>query len=72
MAKFFWTKASGLNADIDRHRKQEAELAARIADLETQDQSDPMVEAALRTLRHFMCQLQQSKADVVDKIGRAK
>jgi hypothetical protein len=72
MAKFFWDKAPGLNADIDRHRSKEKELADRISDLETQDQSDPMVTVVLRTLRHIMCQLQQSKADVVNKIGRGK
>ncbi len=70
MAKFFWDKAAGLNADIDRHRLKEKELADRIAELEKLDQSDPMVEVVLRTFRHIMNQLQQSKADVVTKIGR--
>jgi hypothetical protein len=68
--KFFWTKAKGLNADIERHREKEKEkeLEARIAELE--DKEDPMSIASLRVYRNFLCQLQQSKADVVTKIGK--
>ena len=66
--KFFWDKAKGLKADVDRHRVKEAELDARIAELEGKD--DPMSVAALRVYRRFRAQLLQSKADVVTKIGR--
>ena len=66
--KYFWNKAKGLNADIERHRAKEQELEARIAELEGKE--DPMSIAALRTYRRFLYQLQVSKANVVSKIGR--
>ena len=67
--KFFWSKAKGLKADVDRHRSKEAELDARIAELEARPE-DPMAVAALRTYRRFRAQLLQSKAEVVTKIGK--
>lgn len=69
--KFFWNKANGVNADVERHRAKEAELDARIAELEARPE-DPMAVAALRTYRRFRAQLLQSKAEVVTKIGKKK
>jgi len=66
--KFFWNKAKGLNADVERQRAKKQELEAKIAELE--GKQDPMSIAALRTYRRFLYQLQSSKADVVSKIGR--
>lgn len=66
--KFFWSKAKGLNADIERHRAEEQRLESKIAELEGKE--DPMSIAALRTYRRFLYQLQVSKANVVTKIGR--
>jgi hypothetical protein len=68
--KFFWNKAKGLNADIERHRAKEQELEAKIAELEGKE--DPMSIAALRTYRRFLYQLQVSKANVVSMIGKQK
>jgi phytoene/squalene synthetase len=68
--KFFWGEAKGLKADVNRHREHEAKLDARIAELEGKD--DPMSIAALRVYRRFRAQLLQSKADVVNKIGKRK
>ena len=68
--KFFWNKASGVNADIERHRAKEKELEAKIAELEGKD--DPMSIASLRTYRRFLAQLQYSKMEVVTKIGKKK
>ena len=68
--KWFWHDAKGLKADVNRHRAKEAELDARIAELEGKD--DPMSIAALRTYRRFRAQLLQSKAEVVSKIGKRK
>jgi hypothetical protein len=68
--KYFWNKAKGLNADIERHRAKEQELEAKIAELEGKE--DPMSIAALRTYRRFLYQLQVSKANVVSKIGKQK
>ena len=67
---FFWTRTRGLDADVERHRAKEAELDAKIAELEGKD--DPMSIAALRVYRRFRAQLLQSKAEVVDKIGKKK
>ena len=69
--KWFWQDAKGLKADVDRHRAKEAELDARIAELEARP-DDPMAVAALRVYRRFRAQLLQSKAEVVDKIGKRK
>lgn len=66
--KFFWKPATGLNADIERHRAQEQELLKKIAELELKD--DPMSKRSLAAYRKFLYQLQTSKADVVSKIGK--
>ena len=66
--KYFWNKAKGLNADVERHRAKQQELEAKIAELEGLE--DPMSIAALRTYRRFLYQLQVSKATIVSKIGR--
>ena len=66
--KYFWGDTKGLKADVERHRIHEAELDAKIADLEGKD--DPMSIASLRVYCRFRAQLLQSKADVVTKIGK--
>ena len=66
--KYFWNKAKGLKADVERHRTKEQELEAMIAELE--GETDPMSIAALRTYRRFLYQLHLSKAEVVTKIGK--
>jgi phytoene/squalene synthetase len=66
--KFFWQDANGVKADVERHRAHEAELDAKIAELEGKE--DPMSIASLRVYRRFRAQLLQSKADVVNKIGK--
>jgi hypothetical protein len=71
MTRFFWQDAKGLKADVERHRAKEAELDARIAELEARP-DDPIAIAALRVYRRFRAQLLQSKADVVYKIGKRK
>ena len=66
--KYFWNKATGLNADIERHRAKEQELETKIAELE--GETDEMSIAALRTYRHLLHQLHLSKVEVVTKIGK--
>jgi hypothetical protein len=66
--KYFWDKAKGLNADIERHRAKEKELESKIAELEGKE--DSMSIAALRVYRRFLYQLQVSKVEVVSKIGK--
>lgn len=71
MTKYFWDppgKELGLNADIQRHREMEAEFDEKILELESK--SDERSIAALRTYRHFRCQLLASKAELVSKLGR--
>ena len=68
--KFFWGDTKGLKADVNRHREHEAKLDARIAELEGKAEAGPMDIAALRVYRRFRAQLLQSKADVVNKIGK--
>lgn len=70
--KFFWKDATGLKADIERHRAQESEIRAKIEDLEKQDQSDAMVASCLLTYRNFLYHLELSKAEVTNKIGKKK
>ena len=70
--KWFWQDAKGLKADVNRHRAKEAELDARIAEMEARGPDDAMAVAALRVYRRFRAQLLQSKAEVVSKIGKRK
>ena len=70
MTRFFWQEAKGLKADVERHRAKEKEIQDRINELEGKE--DPMSIASLRVHRRFLAQLQQSKADVVSKIGKRK
>ena len=68
--KFFFGNASGLNADIERHRAKERDLQEKIAELEGLD--DEFSQAALRTYRSSLQHLQDSKASVLEKLGRKK
>jgi len=71
MMSYFWQKTKGLKADIERHRAKEQELLTKIDELEKPEhQGDPMSIAAIRTYRRFLYMLQQSKADVVSKLGK--
>lgn len=68
--KYFYNKASGTKADINRHREKEKELDAKISELEAIEEPDEFQVSALRTYRHLRSQLLQSKAEVVSKIGK--
>jgi hypothetical protein len=65
MGKYFWDnpkKPLGLNADIERHRKEEAKLLKAI-----EDSTDARFEITYRTL---YCHLIESKAALLEKFGR--
>ena len=64
---FFWSKATGLKADIKRHREKEQELRDKIEELEKEGDS-----IFLRTYREFLNKLLDSKAEVVSQIGKKK
>lgn len=68
--KYFWGDTNGLNSDIERHLKEERSLRAKIEELEAVEHHDISKSVALRTYRNFLCQLLQSKADTVNKLGR--
>lgn len=70
--KWFWQESTGLKADVERHRAKEAELDALIAEIEANPEPTDLDLTALRTYRHLRAQLQQSKAEVVNKIGKSK
>lgn len=67
---YFWQPATGLNADIERHRVQEKEIRDKISELE--ELNDEKYDRYLKVERYFLGQLLQSKADVVDQLGRKK
>lgn len=71
MIKYFWDNAPGLNADIERHRIEEARLEAKIAEFEAMDPNTKNIQTHIRTYRHFLYLLHQSKAEVVNKMGRS-
>lgn len=68
--KYFYRAASGLKADVNRHREKEIELDSKISELEAIKEPSEFEVAALNTYRHIRSQLLQSKAEVVSKIGK--
>lgn len=67
---YFWNKVQGLNADIDRHREEEIKLQNKIRELESS--TDNLSKMALPMYRTLLLTLQQSKADLVSKLGNKK
>jgi hypothetical protein len=66
---YFWGKASGVNADLKRHREEETELRQLIEELENSE-SNEFNDRRLSECRYFLQQLLASKAMVSDKLGR--
>ena len=67
-SKGFFCEEIGFNADIERHRKEEAYMREKIAELEGKD--DYFSVHALRVYRRLLGILLQSKADLTSKIGK--
>lgn len=65
--RYFYSDASGLKADIARHRKAEADLVERMAKL---DPNDPKYKVVYDSYQWILAELRQSKAEVVSKIGK--
>jgi hypothetical protein len=62
-----------VNADLRRHTQKQKDLELRIAEAEVAvavNPSDEFAESVLRTYRELLNQLNDSKANVVAKIGR--
>lgn len=68
--KYFYNKASGTKADVNRHREEEKQLDMKISELEAIEEPNEFEVRALRTYHHIRDQLLQSKANVVSKIGK--
>ena len=66
---YFWGDV-GLNADIERHRKEEKRLCEMIAKLEAIESPSEFQERSLNVYRSILCKLLQSKAEVASKIGK--
>ena len=60
--KYFANEASGLNADIERHRREEHRLRAEL--------KEPKSDTHERVYRHFLNELLVSKARVLEALGR--
>lgn len=65
---YFFKDASGLNADIARHRAKRQELIVKIAELESGDEYGK--ETFLATYRKLLLDLEQSLAECVSKLGK--
>ena len=72
MGYFYRPQPIGLKQDIQEHRAEEKKLKAKIDALEAVPNPDKFDQARLRTYKHFLLILLQSKAEVVCKIGRKK
>ncbi len=70
MNKFFHNEATGLNADIKRHKKIQRELKEKIACLESKDILTKVDKVILETYKKFLCQLMNSYDQVASKIGK--
>ena len=73
--KYFWDPPGtviGVKADINRHRRSEAILDERIAQLEAIDKSlrTPMEVATLASYRNLRARLLASKAEAVSRLGK--
>jgi len=67
VTNYFFKPASGLNADIERHRQKEQELLYKIKSIDT---SDAMGMACYRAYNQMLSHLEESKARLVSKLGR--
>jgi len=68
MKQYFANNTTGLNADINRHRSEEARLTNIIDDLK--DKEDEMSIACRKAYIEILGVLQKNKAELVSKIGK--
>lgn len=67
--KFFHNKATGLNADINRHKRIQRELEEKISCLENAGELTKSEKLKLNIYKQFLCQLMDSSDQVTSKIG---
>ena len=70
--KYFWNKATGINADIERHREKRKDFIKQIEEIENKEIKSEMDLACLRVYQDFRCSVEQSLAEVLNKLGRRK
>lgn len=63
MGKYFHGPQKSIDAELARHKKEEVRLRKLI------EESDPRRG---KVFSHFLYKLLESKADIVDQIGRVK
>ena len=68
--KYFYSNAKGLNADIERHRKERDMLLQKISDLESSESE--FKDGYLRAYKNFLFILEQSLANTVSQLGKNK
>jgi hypothetical protein len=68
---YFYGSTSGLKAEIERHRTEEAELRQKIAELEAEEPSKTR-DRSLQAYHYFLQALLDSKAQTTNKIGKKK
>ena len=72
---YFYGKVNGVNAEIERHRAEEAKLRSEIEKYQKileNNPDDKMAKRALKVNYHFLDMLLQSKAEVLSKFGKIK
>ena len=72
---YFWNKVEGLNADIERHTKEQIRLEKKILECEeslNQNQADAFANRSLLSYKNFLNLLLDSKAQLTSKIGKNK
>lgn len=67
---YFYKPASGVRADIDRHRTRELDLRERISKLEAIKTKTEFEDRVLESYKYLLDHLLVSKGEVVNKIGR--
>lgn len=70
--QYFWQKTNGHNADLERHAEEERRLNSEIVELERKlklaKRELEMDEAYLKAKKHFLCELQKSKAELASSL----
>lgn len=68
--KWFCKDATGLKADIERHREEERKIKSRIEELEGKD--DEMSKRSLVVYQKMLLKLQAAKEELTQLIGKGK
>ena len=68
--KWFCKDATGLKADIERHREEERKIKSRIEELEGKD--DEMSKRSLLAYQKLLLKIQVAKDELTQLIGKGK